>query len=70
MKYSKKPSVQSVKKFANENNEKVYTKKEIRAMLKNVSRNLLSFEDGDFGLVGQSQTKVVEKIFNAFNAAG
>ena len=48
MKYSKKPSVQSVKKFANENNEKVYTKKEIRAMLKNVSRDLLSFEDGEY----------------------
>ncbi len=69
LQYSKKSSVQSAKKFANENNEKVYTKKEIRAMLKNVSRDLLSFEDGDFGLVGQNQTKVVEKFFNAFNVA-
>ena len=69
-KQMKKSSVQSVKKYANENNEKVYTKKEIRAMLKNVSHDLLSFEDGDFGLVGQNQTKVVEKFFNAFNEAG
>lgn len=69
LQYSKKSSVQSVKNFANENREKVYSKKEIRAMLKNVSRDLLSFEDGDFGLVGQNQTKVVEKFFNAFNAA-